>query len=79
MIPNKRRHPFLHCNEILRQSFDNQSLSERVNLVLDLHEIGQHKPPYSSLGNQLGHPRPHFRPKTQPTALVSKMKGGLTV
>ena len=35
MIPNKRRHPFLHRNENLCQSFDNQSLSERVNLVLD--------------------------------------------
>ena len=34
-IPIQRRHPFLHRNENLRQSFDNQSLSERVHLVLD--------------------------------------------
>ena len=33
-IPNQIRHPFLHRNENLRQSFDNQSLSERVHLVL---------------------------------------------
>ena len=33
--PNQIRHPFLHRNENLRQSSDNQSLSERVHLVLD--------------------------------------------
>jgi hypothetical protein len=33
--PNERRHPFLYRNENIRQSFDNQSLSERVHLVLD--------------------------------------------
>ena len=35
--PNQRRHPFVHHNENLRQSFDNQSLSECVHssLVLD--------------------------------------------
>ena len=33
--PNQRRHPFLHRNENIRHSFDNQSLSERVRQVLD--------------------------------------------
>ena len=33
-IPNKRQNPFLHCNENLCQLFNNQSLSEHVNLVL---------------------------------------------
>ena len=33
--PNQRRHPFLYRNENIRQSFDNQSLSERVRQVLD--------------------------------------------
>ena len=32
---NQRRHPFLHRNENIRQSFDNRSLSERVRQVLD--------------------------------------------
>ena len=33
--PNLRWHPFLHRNENIRQSFNNQTLSERVYLVLD--------------------------------------------
>ena len=34
-ITNKRQNPFLHCNENFCQLFNNQSLSEHVNLVLN--------------------------------------------
>ena len=33
--PNRRRHPFLYRDENIRKTFNNQSLSERVHLVLD--------------------------------------------
>jgi hypothetical protein len=38
-IPSQRQHPFLHCNENIHHSFDNQSLSECVHLVLDFMKL----------------------------------------